>query len=122
MRLFQQAHEARNTLEEVARLAAERRAQGLLLVEPDGNPDPLLEQGRTQHAALLQALELGDTKAASEQRDQALALVEQAQTAIQRQAAAREQSAREIPARRAEAQSLQRALTAAQSAAQRTGT
>ena len=101
-------------MEEVAHLAAERRAQGLLLVEPDGNPDPLLEQGRTQHAALLQALDCGDTKAAAGHRDQALASAEQAQTAIERQVAAREQAAREITARRAEAHSLQRALSTAQ--------
>ena len=72
-------------------------AQGLLLVEPEGNPDPLVEQGRTQHAALLQALERGDTKAAAGHLDQALALAEQAQTVIERQAAAREQCAAKSP-------------------------
>ncbi len=114
VRLFQQVQETRNTLDQVARLTADRRAGGLLLVEPEGNPDPLLDQGRTQHSAMLQALERGEAKAAAGNLEQALALVERAKSAIERQAAAREQCARDIPLRRAEAQRLQQATASAQ--------
>jgi hypothetical protein len=114
VRLFQQAQEARSKLDQVARLTTERRAGGLLLTEPEGNPDPLLEQGRTQHGAMLQALERGAAKEAAGLLEQALALAERANGTIERQATAREQSARDIPVRRAEAQRLQQATAAAE--------
>src|SRR5271166_3613534 len=74
VRLFQQVQATRNTLDQVARLTADRRAGGLLLVELEGNPDPLLDQGRTQQSAMLQALERGEAKAAAANLAQALAL------------------------------------------------
>jgi hypothetical protein len=114
VRLFHQAQEAHNTLDQVTRMTTERRSHGLLLTEPEGNPDPLLDQGRTQHRLLLQALERGEAKAAADHLQQALTLAEQAKSVIERQAAAREQCAREITARRAEAQRLQQATATAQ--------
>jgi hypothetical protein len=114
VRLFHQAQDARSSLDQIARLAAERRTQGLLLTEPEGNPDPLLKQSRTQHSQLLQALERGQAKAAASHLEQTLALAEQAKSAIERQAAAREQCTRDIAARRAEAQRLQQATGTAQ--------
>jgi len=114
VRLFQQAQDARKTLDQIAGVAADRRAHGLLLTEPEGNPDPLLDQGRTRHGSLLNALERGEAKAATALLEQALALAEQAKTTIERQAAAREECAREIPARRAEAQRLQQATATAE--------
>lgn len=112
--LFQQAQEARRTLDQVARLVGERRAGGLLLTEPEGNPDPHLEQGRSQHGQLLQALERGQAKAAAGHLEQALALADRAKSVVERQAAARDQCLREIPARRVEAQRLQQATATAQ--------
>jgi hypothetical protein len=114
VRLFHQAQEARNPLDQVAHMAAERRAQGLLLTEPEGNPDPLLEQSRTQHRLLLQALERGEAKAAAGHLEQTLALAEQVKSVIERQVAAREQCVRDIAACRAEVQRLQQATTTAQ--------
>jgi hypothetical protein len=112
--LYNQAQTAHGSIDQVTSLAAERRAQGLLLIEPEGNPDPVLEQSRTQHSLLLQALERGEPKAAAGHLEQTLALAERAKSAIERQAAAREQCVRDIAARRAEAQRLQQATATAQ--------
>ncbi len=114
VKLFQQAQQARNTFDQIACLAADQRAHGLLLTEPEGNPDPLLDQGRTRRETLLQALERGEAKVAAEHLEHALAFADQAKTAIERQMAAREQCARDLPARRAEAQCVQQALGTAQ--------
>ena len=108
------APEARNTLDQVARLAADRRAGGLLLTEPEGNPDPLLEQGRTEQGA--DAAGTGTRRGESGGHASARGAGPggTGQEPIQRQAAAREQSARDIPLRRAEAQALRQATASAQ--------
>ncbi len=102
VRLFGQAGKAHAELEEVARSAASRRAGGLLLTEPDGNPDPVLARGRAEHAAALEALQSADTKAASAHVKQAFAQAKEAADVIERQAAAAARCAKEVPARRAE--------------------
>ncbi len=105
-RLFRRAGEAMEELEQVARQAASRRAGGLLLTEPGGNPDPLLEQGRGERAGALEALERADVETAARGLDAAFDVAKQAADAIERQAAAREHCAREVPARAAQERHL----------------
>jgi uncharacterized membrane protein YgcG len=106
VRLFKRAPEAQAALDRVSRLAAERRAGGLRLSEPEGCPDPLLEQGRAQHRDMLQALQHGEPQEAEKHLDRALAVAADAEKRIERQVAARAVCQREIPARRADAQQL----------------
>lgn len=114
--LFQRAPKALDELEKTRRQAADRRSQGLRLCEPDGNPDPLLEQGRNHHREVLQALERADNKGAGQHLEQAFSLARQAGERIERQAAARALCQREMPARRGEVQRLHQAAGEAQSA------
>lgn len=106
VRLVGQARKAHDELEEVTRQAASRRAGGLLLTEPEGNPDPVVAQGHAEHAGALEALRGADAKAAGKHVKQAFALAKQAGEVIERQAAAGALCAKEVPARRADAQRL----------------
>jgi hypothetical protein len=115
--LFGRAGKAHDDLEEVTRAAAARRAGGLLLTEPDGNPDPIVARGQAEQAAALEALRGAETKAAAGHVKQAFALAREASEVIERQAAAGALCAKEVPARRAEAQRLRQA--AAEAEAQR---
>jgi hypothetical protein len=112
VRLFGRAGKAHDELEEVTRTAAARRAGGLLLTEPDGNPDPIVARGQVEQAAALEALRRADAKAAAEHVKQAFALSKEAGEVIERQAAAQALCAKEVPARRAEAQRLRQAAAA----------
>jgi hypothetical protein len=108
VRLFERAKKAPDELERVARLTAARRGAGLRLTEPEGDPDPLLVQGRAEHAEALEALQRGDPEAGAKHLDQAFARAEQAEQVIERQEAARARCGKEIPARRADAERLRR--------------
>jgi len=114
VRLFGRAGKAHDDLEEVTRTAASRRAGGLLLTEPDGNPDPVVARGQAQQAAALEALRRADAKAAAGHVEQAFALAKEAAEVIERQAAAGALCAKEVPARRQEAQRLRREAEAAE--------
>jgi hypothetical protein len=117
IRLFGRAGKAHDELEEVTRAAASRRAGGLLLTEPDGNPDPVVARGQAEQAAALEALRRADIKAAAGNVKQAFAQAKEAGEIIERQAAAAALCAREVPARGAAAQRLRQ--EAAEAEAQR---
>lgn len=93
---------------------ADHRKGGLLLTEPEGNPDPVLEQMDTQHHDALEALKRADAKAAAQALDQAFALGKKARDLMERQIAARALCAKELPIRRSEAQRLRQAVGDAQ--------
>lgn len=112
--LFHRSGEAREQLDEAAQRVAACRARGLRLVEPESNPDPLLEQGREDHTQILPCLQRADAKAARRHLDAALDRVKQADAAIERQEKAKAECTRELPARRAAAERLQRAGAQAQ--------
>ncbi len=100
-RLHRRRGEAREEMDRVAREAAARRAGGLLLREPGGDPDPPLAEGEARRADALDALRRGDVKAAADQLEQAFALTKQALDAIEGQASSRTNCLRDLPARRA---------------------
>jgi hypothetical protein len=114
VRLVEKARKAHDDLEEVTRQAASRRAGGLLLTEPEGNPDPVVAQGRAEHAGALEALRGADAKTTAKHVKQAFALAKQAAEVIERQAAAGALCAKEVPARRADAQRLGQEAAAAE--------
>ncbi len=114
VRLFHRAGKARQELDHVKREAASRRAGGLLLTEPEGNPDPLLAQGDAAHAQSLQSVRAAENKPAKQQLDKVFDLAKQATDVIERQAAARSRCAQELPARSEQAQRLRQALAEAE--------
>jgi hypothetical protein len=65
VRLVSESKKAHDEMAEVTREAAARRSGGLLLTEPDGNPDPLLARGESEHAAALESLRRAEAKAAA---------------------------------------------------------
>lgn len=106
VQLFKRAPEVQAALDQVGRLAAERRAEGLRLTEPDGSPDPLLTEGQANHGLILASLQRGDPGTAAGHLDKALALAAEAKQRIERQIEARAVCLKEIAIRRSEVQRL----------------
>lgn len=115
IKLWRRAPTVLAEVDRVGRLVSDRRAGGLLLTEPDGNPDPLLERGHSRHGDALEAIRRGDPEAAASQLDQSAAQVKEAEALVVRQAEARALCARELPARRAEMDRLRPATGDARS-------
>jgi hypothetical protein len=112
--IFHRSGEARAEIDRVKRDVASRRSGGLLLTEPEGNPDPLLSRGDDAHAQCLEALQRAENKPAKKQLDAAFKLAKEADDVIERQAAARARCAKEVPARRTEAQRVRQAVSEAE--------
>lgn len=85
--------------QQAAAQVAAKRGEGLRLDEPQGNPDPLLEQARTLQAGAREALDAGDSEAAAQLLERGAELIAQAAALVQAQLEAREYALREIPER-----------------------
>jgi hypothetical protein len=113
VRLHGRAGKALDELEAIRRQTVSRRDGGLLLNEPEGNPDPLLAQSETERQEALECLHRAENRPAAEHLDRAFSLAGQAADVIERQAAARDECTREVPARRAEADRLRQTVAEA---------
>lgn len=106
---YHRCGEVEREAERVRGLVAARRAGGLLLVEPEGDPDPHLAQVSPHCGAALDALRRGEAATARTELDKAISQISYAEELIARQEAAREQCRRDLPARRAAAHQLRQA-------------
>jgi len=111
----QEAAEALARLQAALELATAQRAAGFLLCEPEGNPDPLLAEGRELHERAVAALNKADADAAGRDLQRAFGLAERAVQAVKQQAQAKSFCETEIPARRAETVRLRDAAAQARS-------
>jgi hypothetical protein len=92
--------------EEIRQRAAATRAQGFLLAEENGNPDPLLAHAREEAAGAWQLLVRGDDAGATRRLEQGESLAGRAAAVIEGQVKARAFCAGAIPARRQESERL----------------
>jgi exonuclease VII small subunit len=124
--LQQQLEEARGQIERLASASralgtaqervAQERAKGMLLQEPDGSPDPMLEQAAQRQTLSRQALARGETDEATMQLDRMVTLIEAAQTIIDEQLAAREFCQQQLGPMTQETEVLRQRLTDARHA------
>jgi hypothetical protein len=103
LELVKTAGEVAGRIEDVTKLATERRGQGFLLREAEANPDPLLMTASQERAAAWEQMNRADEVKAAAALDKALALTQQADQAIQQHVAARARCESEIPTRRRDA-------------------
>ena len=112
--LFEKSGKAREELEEATKRVAACRSRGLRLIEAEGNPDPLLERGRGEHAQALEALQRAEAKAARRHLDAVFDQVKNVGEVIDRQEKAKAECGKELPARRATAERLRKETAEAQ--------
>jgi hypothetical protein len=96
------ARQAADKLNEVEQTARQRRAEGLKLTEEQGNPDPVLAEGRAQRETALAALARGNLEQAAAHLEQAFAAAAAAAEAIERQHAAKAWATEQVVLRRDE--------------------
>lgn len=102
-----QSQAAQEKLDDVTSTCTQRRAQGMLLTEPEGNPDPSLQVARDRLSAVRAALELGDVASAAQSLSQAVTAIDRAAAVIERQVEARTFCEAQVVARQAESRKLQ---------------
>ena len=106
-------------LDTVAELASQKRREGLSLREEEGNPDPMIAQGRHELEAAWMALNRGETEDSRAYLDQAEGWAREAAEAIRGQEEARLYCEGAVPARTQRAAELQENLRRADDALER---
>ena len=66
VRVANKAERAMVRLDDARQKSIARRNEGMKLIEENCNPDPLIEQGRAHHSALIRTLNQGDAASANE--------------------------------------------------------
>ena len=102
--------ELRTKLDAARKTIDKRRAEGLLLVEEEGNPDPIWEQGDAEQRETVTALDGGDHEMAEQHLHSGFGCWEESLDRIKRQQEARAFCAREIPALSRELERLDKML------------
>lgn len=101
------AKELRGKLDKARKHIDKRRAEGLSLVEEEGNPDPIWEQGDAEQREALTALDGGDHITAEQHLHSGFGCWEEALDRVRRQQDARSFCQRELPGLKRELDRLQ---------------
>ena len=101
-----QAVRLREALDQARETIRAHRADGLLLSEEEGDPDPVWDQGDAEQREAMTALEGGDDGHAAARVASGQVCVEDALDRVRRQIAARDFCRAELPARRRELERL----------------